>query len=451
MNSAKKIMKNGGENATQSTVKQSRGLSKNMILILVGIILVAVLGGGVCYVNLRPRAILTVEGKDADGKTVTHTINYPEAMYDIYQAEAMASMYQMYGMSFDWSDTTEDGDTYAALYKKQIMQALKKREILYMCAQKKGMTLTDEEKKTIKEDVKSARKNMTDSQKAMKGLDEATITTVKEKDKLGEKYKDSIVSTLKIDKDKLKKSVDKKSYRQYTLQYYTFAKTETGSDNKTKDKDAKTLEQGKKDMIALQKKAASAKDFTKDVITDKDNDKVDDNNKGISYSTKDLIETDTDFTVFDFRMLFQIGYRRNNLRDTRFVIGAQQSLSVGDNQIFSLMVEQFRELGGRKNHFPFCAKNNILAVVILHNARRDIFSAHIGTCIHVRDEADNRHRLICIGRKGGKQITVFIQRNIFQTQRFQFFFQKPGKYHLPRSTRSYSTLLIRLRIETYIL
>lgn len=295
MNSAKKIMKNGGENATQSTVKQSRGLSKNMILILVGIILVAVLGGGVCYVNLRPRAILTVEGKDADGKTVTHTINYPEAMYDIYQAEAMASMYQMYGMSFDWSDTTEDGDTYAALYKKQIMQALKKREILYMCAQKKGMTLTDEEKKTIKEDVKSATKNMTDSQKAMKGLDEATITTVKEKDKLGEKYKDSIVSTLKIDKDKLKKSVDKKSYRQYTLQYYTFAKTETGSDNKTKDKDAKTLEQGKKDMIALQKKAASAKDFTKDVITDKDNDKVDDNNKGISYSTKDLIETDKDF------------------------------------------------------------------------------------------------------------------------------------------------------------
>ena len=295
MNSAKKIMKNGGENATQSTVKQSRGLSKNMILILVGIILVAVLGGGVCYVNLRPRAILTVEGKDADGKTVTHTINYPEAMYDIYQAEAMASMYQMYGMSFDWSDTTEDGDTYAALYKKQIMQTLKKREILYMCAQKKGMTLTDEEKKTIKEDVKSARKNMTDFQKAMKGLDEATITTVKEKDKLGEKYKDSIVSTLKIDKDKLKKSVDKKSYRQYTLQYYTFAKTETGSDNKTKDKDAKTLEQGKKDMIALQKKAASAKDFTKDVITDKDNDKVDDNNKGISYSTKDLVETDTDF------------------------------------------------------------------------------------------------------------------------------------------------------------
>lgn len=48
-------------------------------------------------------------------------------------------------------------------------------------------------------------------------------------------------------------------------------------------------------MIALQKKAASAKDFTKDVITDKDNDKVDDNNKGISYSTKDLIETDKDF------------------------------------------------------------------------------------------------------------------------------------------------------------
>lgn len=295
MNSAKKILKNGVENTTGSVVKQSRGLGKNKILILVGIILVALLGGGVCYVNLRPRTILTVEGKDADGKTVTHTVNYPEAMYDIYQAEAMASMYQRYGMSFDWSDTTEDGDTYATLYKKQIMQTLKRREILYMCAQKKGLTLTDAEKKTIQEDVKSARKNMTDSQKSMKGLDEATITTVKEKDKLGEKYKDSVVSTLKIDKEKLKKSVDKKSYRQYTLQYYTFVKTETGSDNKTKNKDAKTLAQGKKDMLALQKKAVKAKDFTKDVITDKDNDKVDDNNKGISYATRDLIETDKDF------------------------------------------------------------------------------------------------------------------------------------------------------------
>lgn len=294
MNSAKKILKNNGD-GMQSSVKQSKGISKNMVLLIVGILLAAVLGVGVCWVNLRPRAVLKVEGKDKDGKTVTHTVNYPEAMYDIYQAEAMPSMYAMYGMSFDWEDTTEDGETYSTTSKKQIMQTLKKREILYMCAQKQGLSLTDEEKKSIQDDVKNARKNMTDKQKKMKGLDEATLTTVMEKDKLGEKYKDSVIATLNIDEDALKKTVDKKSYRQYTLQYYTFAKTETDSQGNSKDKDAKTIAQGKKDMEALQKKAAKAKDFTKDVITDKDNDKNDDNNKAISYSSKDLVETDEDF------------------------------------------------------------------------------------------------------------------------------------------------------------
>ena len=65
MNSAKKILKNNGD-GMQSSVKQSKGISKNMVLLIVGILLVAVLGGGVCWVNLRPRAILTVEGKDKD-------------------------------------------------------------------------------------------------------------------------------------------------------------------------------------------------------------------------------------------------------------------------------------------------------------------------------------------------------------------------------------------------
>lgn len=129
MNSAKKIMKNGGENATQSTVKQSRGLSKNMILILVGIILVAVLGGGVCYVNLRPRAILTGRRKRCGWEDCNTYDKLSGSNVRYLPGRSKASMYQMYGMSFDWSDTTEDGDTYAALYKKQIMQTLKKREI----------------------------------------------------------------------------------------------------------------------------------------------------------------------------------------------------------------------------------------------------------------------------------------------------------------------------------
>lgn len=311
MNSAKKIIKNNGvgsENAMKIKKNTTMFESRNKILILIGIL--AILAGVfvVCYTQLRPRAILTVKGPAKDGKEVTNTVNYQEAVYDIYQAEAMANMYAAYGMSFDWTDTTENGDTYADTYKKSIMASLKQREILYMCALKENLSLTDEEKKAVKEEVKSARENLTDKQKKMKGLDEATMISVFEKDKLGEKYKNSVIAGLNIDEEALKKTVSKKDYRQYTLQYYTFAKTETDSNNESKEKDKAVLEQAAKDMAALQKKAVKAKDFTKDLIDTKENSSTDEKT-GISYATKDLIETDTDF--LDSKTLKQVKKMKN--------------------------------------------------------------------------------------------------------------------------------------------
>lgn len=297
MNSAKKIIKNNGI-GVQDTNTNKKGTAttdnKNKILIIIGIL--AILAGVfvVCYTQLRPRAVLTVKGPGKDGKEVTNTVNVQEAMYDIYQAEAMADMYAAYGMSFDWDEATENGDTYAEVYKKSIMDGMKQREILYLSALKNNISLTDEEKEKIKKNVQSARENLTDKQKKMKGLDEATMITVFEKQELGEKYKQSVISGLNINEDELKKTVSKKDYRQYTLQYYTFAKTETGENNETKTKDEATLKQAAKDMEALQKKAVKAKDFTKDLIQTEENGTTD-KKTGISYATRDLIETDTDF------------------------------------------------------------------------------------------------------------------------------------------------------------
>lgn len=306
MNSAKKIMKNNGIATEQSTSKKDTGVaSKNKVLILIGILLVAILCGGVCYINLRPRAILKVEGPEKDGNTVTNTVNYPESMYDIYTTEYMYSMYNM-----DMQQETEDGDTYADVAKKSIMDSIKQREILYMAALKEGLSLTDEEKKTVKKNIESTRKNMTDKQKEMKGLDVATLTTVLEKEALGNKYKQQVIAGLNIDEAALKKTVSKKDYRQYTLQYYTFAKTEaTGTNTEGKAKDAKVVAQGKKDMAALLVKATKAKDFTKDIIKDSDKDNTDDKT-GISYGTKDLIETDTDF--LNAKTLKKVKKMKNN-------------------------------------------------------------------------------------------------------------------------------------------
>ena len=163
------------------------------------------------------------------------------------------------------------------------------------------------------------------------------------------------------------------------------------------------------------------------------------------------IEADTDFTVFDFGMFLQINHRRYNFRDTGFVVGTEQRFSVGYNQVFPLMIQQFRELRWRKNHILFSTKHNIRAIIFFHNPRSDIFTCHIRTCIHVGNKSDSGYFFIYIGRKCSKKIAMLIQSNIFQSQRFQLFFQVFSKNHLLRSTWSKSSRFIRLCIEAYIL
>lgn len=313
MNSSKKVIKNNGLGSASTTTNRKGSTmfdNRNKILIIIGIL--AVLAGifVVCYTQLRPRAILKVKGPAKGGNVVTNTVNMPEAMYDIYQAESMADMYAMYNMDFNWDETTEDGDTYADTYKKSIMDDLKQREILYMCALKENLTLTDEEKKTIQDEVKSARDNLSDKQKKMKGLDEATLSRVFEKKGLGEKYKNAVIASLNIDEDALKKTVSKKDYRQYTLQYYTFDKKETDAKGESKDKDKATLKKALNDMKELQKKAVKAKDFTKDIIEPEKEGGTTDKNTGITYATKDLIETDTDF--LDSKTLKKVKKMKND-------------------------------------------------------------------------------------------------------------------------------------------
>ena len=173
------------------------------------------------------------------------------------------------------------------------MHTLKQREILCLEAEKNGVALTAAEKKTADENVTSTLKNMSDAQKKMAGLSEKEIRRAAYRQALANKYKNQIIDSIGINEDAIKAGVSKKDYRQYTLQYYTVAKTKT-EDNKTVDLDAKTLAANKKAIQEVCQKAKTAKDFTKNIITDSNNDKADDKT-GVSYSTENLIETDTNF------------------------------------------------------------------------------------------------------------------------------------------------------------
>ena len=94
------------------------GLGIIIAVIIIGALII--LGGVfvVCYTQLRPREILTVEGPGANGATQKNTLYYTDAIYDIYQME---SMYNAYGMDWDQENGTT---TLSGSVKDQIMDEL---------------------------------------------------------------------------------------------------------------------------------------------------------------------------------------------------------------------------------------------------------------------------------------------------------------------------------------
>lgn len=300
MNKAKKIAKNNGIGTEVKNNPVGSGgsftLTKNRVLLMLGLIAVVVLCAGVCYMQLRPRVVLVVSGSDAGGSEVKSKVYMKETVYDIYQVETQYNMYsqlyqQMYGKTYwEMEDVDDAGRDGASAAKKQVMDAVKQREILCMEAKKLGYDLTDEEKNTIGENVKQARENLSAKQKKLDGLDEKSLTTAFEKNALAEKYRQVIISESGIDREALKASVSKDDYHQYTMQYYKVSNKEgTGEDKKdvSEEQKQKNLE----NMKALQEKSKTAEDFTK--LVEKEDE------TGIStYQQEELLQKDMEDSTF---------------------------------------------------------------------------------------------------------------------------------------------------------
>lgn len=298
MNKAKKLAKNNGigmEGKALSS-RETFTFTKNKVLAMLGIAAVVVLCAGVCYMQLRPRAVLKVTGTNKSGSEVTNTVYMKETVYDIYQLEAQYNMYeqlyqQMYKKSYwEMEDVDGEGRSGAAAAKKQVMDNVKQREILCMEAEKLGYSLTDEEKAKVKENVKSALEQVDDSQKKIEGLDEKSLTTVFEKNALAEKYKQVIIAESGIDEEGLKATVNKDEYHQYTMQYYKVSNKEGTGEEQT-DVSAEQKQKNLESMKALKEKAATAEDFTK--LVEKDDP------TGIeTYQEEKLISKDMDSSSF---------------------------------------------------------------------------------------------------------------------------------------------------------
>ena len=154
--------------------------------------------------------------------------------------------------------------------------------------------------------------------------------------------------------------------------------------------------------------------------------------------------------VLDFGVGQQVLHGRYNLGHTGLVVGTEQCLAIGHNQVLPYVVQQFGKLRRLQHHILLGTQHNIGTAVVLDNAGRHVAARHIGARIEVGDKADYRHLLVGVGWQRGHQIAVIVEGHLGKAYLLQLFGQSLGKDHLPRRTGSHIGKLVRLGIETYI-
>ncbi len=108
------------------------------------------------------------------------------------------------------------------------------------------------------------------------------------------------------------------------------------------------------------------------------------------------IERYTDVPVLDFRMGFQVVYSSNDLCNACLVVSTEKGVSIGYDQIFTFVVEQFRELSGREDNIFGRIKCYVTTVVALDYSWSDVATAHVRRGIQMCDKAYCRYFFVNI-------------------------------------------------------
>lgn len=281
MNSSKKLLnknnmeekssKIGTAPTSRTTLKkngQAEGPgTKAIVLGAICVILILVLCIGVAVQQFKPQTVLKV----GDTK-----FSMDDMLYPIYERESKYlpsnELYAQYMGTSVWdagymgTDTQVDSSlTNAEGLKQEIINAETEYEVLYQEAVKANYELTEDEKKEAKKQAEKALKGLSWSQKFKLAISGNKLTKRFEKRILADRYKEDRKkeTDATVDESSVKANISAKDYRQYDIQYYSFAKNSTDpttgqSKTLTDDEIAKLDEELKE----LAKKAKKADDFT---------------------------------------------------------------------------------------------------------------------------------------------------------------------------------------------
>lgn len=314
MNSSKKIMnkQNGEKDNVSSQVSAAKGNkrlsdggfsdTKKIVIGAICIIVVLVLCIGVGIQQFQPKVVLKVNNTK---------LTMDDMMYPIYERESAYlpydEMYQMYTGKSIWENNYMGNDrnitatvTNSIGLKQEVVDTETEYLVLYQEAKKAGYKLSADDKKEVQDEVSKALKGLSFMQKLRLNISKSKLTKRFEQRKLADNYKDAETKKLDktVDEKAAVKDISKKDYREYKVQCYAFSNSTTDSDgnvNKLTDSKKAKLE---KELEALYKKAADAKDFSKLL--------GDDSKSDIKFSDTSFTEKDGWSMVTDKKLLKQI-------------------------------------------------------------------------------------------------------------------------------------------------
>lgn len=314
MNSSKKIMnkQNGEKDNVSSQVSAAKGNkrlsdggfsdTKKIVIGAICIIVVLVLCIGVGIQQFQPKVVLKVNNTK---------LTMDDMMYPIYERESAYlpydEMYQMYTGKSIWENNYMGNDrnitatvTNSIGLKQEVVDTETEYLVLYQEAKKAGYKLSADDKKEVQDEVSKALKGLSFMQKLRLNISKSKLTKRFEQRKLADNYKDAETKKLDktVDEKAAIKDISKKDYREYKVQCYAFSNSTTDSDgnvNKLTDSKKAKLE---KELEALYKKAADAKDFSKLL--------EDDSKSDIKFSDTSFTEKDGWSMVTDKKLLKQI-------------------------------------------------------------------------------------------------------------------------------------------------
>lgn len=252
--------------------------------LIASVVIVVVLIGALLFDQLYEPTLMRIDGKGYTLRDLSYYFYTVENKYNYYD-----SVFGGNGAYWDMTVDEKTGQTVRDASKQEAVKLALFNEVLYNQAITEGYTLTEEENKTINDNVSALLSSQIPPADIRKNnFTKAYLTRVSGKITLADRYRQDRIEELNIDDKKIKDSIKYEDYRQYDIETISISTKTTDAEGKTVDLTADQKQAAYDKIKGIYETAKTTKDWSK-LIPEKETE--------LTYKSDDsFIKTDTRFS-----------------------------------------------------------------------------------------------------------------------------------------------------------